>query len=199
MKQYGYIRVSARDQNPERQLQALKEEGVPEQNIYVDKMSGKNFERPQYKRLMKKLKAGDTLVIKSIDRLGRNYDEILQQWRVIVKELNVNIRVLDMALLNTEIVHENLTDVFIADLVLQILAYVAETERAFIRQRQAEGIRLAREKGVRFGSRRIDLGQEFDVYYVKWKNKEITGKEAALSLDISTATFYRRCKEMQEK
>lgn len=159
MKQYGYIRVSARDQNPERQLQALKEEGVPEQNIYVDKMSGKNFERPQYKRLMKKLKAGDTLVIKSIDRLGRNYDEILQQWRVIVKELNVNIRVLDMALLNTEIVHENLTGVFIADLVLQILAYVAETERAFIRQRQAEGIRLAREKGVRFGSRRIDLGQ----------------------------------------
>lgn len=199
MKQYGYIRVSARDQNPERQLQALKEEGVPEQNIYVDKMSGKNFDRPQYKRLMKKLKAGDTLVIKSIDRLGRNYDEILQQWRVIVKELNVNIRVLDMALLNTEIVHENLTGVFIADLVLQILAYVAETERAFIRQRQAEGIRLAREKGVRFGSRRIDLGQEFDVYYVKWKNKEITGKEAALSLDISTATFYRRCKEMQEK
>lgn len=199
MKQYGYIRVSARDQNPERQLQALKEEGVPEQNIYVDKMSGKNFDRPQYKRLMKKLKAGDTLVIKSIDRLGRNYDEILQQWRVIVKELNVNIRVLDMALLNTEIVHENLTGVFIADLVLQILAYVAETERAFIRQRQAEGIRLAREKGVRFGSRRIDLGQEFDVYYAKWKNKEITGKEAALSLDISMATFYRRCKEMQEK
>lgn len=199
MKQYGYIRVSARDQNPERQLQALKEEGVPEQNIYVDKMSGKNFDRPQYKRLMKKLKAGDTLVIKSIDRLGRNYDEILQQWRVIVKELNVNIRVLDMALLNTEIVHENLTGVFIADLVLQILAYVAETERAFIRQRQAEGIRLAREKGVQFGTRRIDLGQEFDVYYAKWKNKEITGKEAALSLDISAATFYRRCKEMQEK
>lgn len=199
MKQYGYIRVSARDQNPERQLQALKEEGVPEQNIYVDKMSGKNFERPQYKRLMKKLKAGDTLVIKSIDRLGRNYDEILQQWRVIVKELNVNIRVLDMALLNTEIVHENLTGVFIADLVLQILAYVAETERAFIRQRQAEGIRLAREKGVRFGTRKIDLGQEFDDYYAKWKNKEISGKEAAVSLDISTSTFYRRCKEMQEK
>lgn len=197
MKQYGYIRVSARDQNPERQLQALKEEGIPEKNIYIDKMSGKNFNRPQYKRLMKKLKPGDTLVIKSIDRLGRNYDEILQQWRIMVKEVGINIRVLDMPLLNTETKHENLTGVFIADLVLQILAYVAETERAFIRQRQAEGIRMAQEKGIKFGTRRIELGQNFEIYYRKWKCGEVSGKEAAIELKISTATFYRRCREKE--
>ena len=190
MQQYGYIRVSAKDQNPERQLIALREQGIPEKNIFTDKMSGKDFKRPQYKRLMKRLKPDDVLIIKSIDRLGRNYDEILEQWRFITKEIGAGIRVLDMPLLNSDTVHENLTGVFISDLVLQILAYVAETERAFIRQRQEEGIRAAKSKGIRFGPKKIELGTQFDELYEFWKKKEINGKKGVnhffRGIDVTT-------------
>lgn len=198
MKRYGYIRVSSRDQNPERQYLALKKMEIPEKNIFVDKISGKDFERPQYRQLLKKLKAGDILVIKSIDRLGRNYSEILEQWRKITKEVEANIQVIDMPLLNTDIAHENLTGIFISDLVLQILAYVAETERAFIHQRQAEGISAAKVKGVQFGKRKIELPDDFEQYYKMWKQKKVSGKDAAKALGISPATFYRRCQERKE-
>ena len=198
MEQYGYIRVSAKDQNPERQLIAIREQGVLENNIFIDKMSGKDFKRPQYLKLLNRLQAGDMVIIKSIDRLGRNYDEILEQWRYITKDIGVGIRVLDMPLLNSDIEHENLTGIFISDLVLQILAYVAETERAFIHQRQKEGIQAAKEKGLQFGPRRIELDSRFDELYEIWRKKEISGKKAAEQLKISTATFYRRCKEKQD-
>lgn len=140
MERYGYIRVSTKEQNPERQLLAMEEQNIKKENIYLDKMSGQDFSRPQYKRLLKRMKKGDVMVVKSIDRLGRNYTEILEQWRIITKEKGADIQVLDMPLLNTNSMHSDLTGVFVADLVLQILAYVAETERAFIKQRQAEGI-----------------------------------------------------------
>ena len=157
MQKYGYIRVSSKDQNPERQIRALQDCQIPRENMYLDKLSGKDFERPAYRRLLKKLKRGDVLVIKSIDRLGRDYGEILEQWRLITKEKGAFIRVIDMPLLNTDYNHENLTGVFISDLVLQILAYVAETERSFIKQRQAEGIAAAKEKGVKFGCSKKEL------------------------------------------
>ena len=146
MKKYGYVRVSTREQNLERQIRVMKEEGVDGKNIYSDQMSGKDFNRPQYNKLLKKLKSGDIVIIKSIDRLGRNYKEILEQWRIITKIKEANIKVIDMPLLNTEIENGDLTGVFISDLVLQILAYVAETERTFIKQRQAEGIAIAKKK-----------------------------------------------------
>ncbi len=140
MKKYGYIRVSTKEQNPERQFIALKEQGISEENIYLDRISGKDFQRPQYQKLLAGLKRGDALIIKSIDRLGRNYGEILEQWRIVTKEIGADIQVVDMPLLNTNFRHGDLTGIFISDLVLQILAYVAETERVFIRQRQAEEI-----------------------------------------------------------
>lgn len=199
MNIYGYIRVSAKDQNPERQVIALKEEGIRDRNIYLDKMSGKDFFRPQYRKLLAKLKPGDTLIIKSIDRLGRNYGEILEQWRVITKEKRTNIKVLDMPLLNTSSVHEDLTEVFISDLVLQILAYVAETERNFIKQRQAEGIAAAKLNGIKFGIAKIDLPDGFEDCYRSWKDGKISSREGARRLGISHSTFYRRCKEMEEK
>lgn len=140
MGKYGYIRVSTKEQNPERQFIAMQKYSIPKENIYLDKISGKDFMRPQFQKLLSNLKQGDVLIIKSIDRLGRNYSEILEQWRIITKEIVADIQVIDMPLLNTNSVHGDLTGVFISDLVLQILAYVAETERSFIRQRQAEGI-----------------------------------------------------------
>ena len=143
MEYYGYIRVSTREQNPKRQFLAMQKQQIKEENIYLDKISGKNFSRPQYQKMLRKLKKGDVIVIKSIDRLGRNYREILEQWQRITKKIGADIQVIDMPLLNTNGFHEDLTGVFIADLVLQILAYVAETEHAFIRQRQAEGIAAA--------------------------------------------------------
>lgn len=195
MKKYGYIRVSAKDQNPDRQLIALRECGIREKEIFLDKMSGKDFERPQYMKLLKRLKKGDLLVVKSIDRLGRNYGEILEQWRKITKEIGVDIQVLDMPLLNTNSMHENLTGVFIADLVLQILAYVAETERSFIRQRQAEGIAAAKSRGVKFGCEKNELPEQFEKYFQMWVEGEISTRKAAEELHISHSTFYRRCKE----
>ncbi len=139
MEKYGYVRVSTKDQNPERQLLAMHEQKIRKENIYLDQISGQNFSRPQYGKLLKKLKKGDVIIIKSIDRLGRNYGEILEQWRKITREIGADVQVIDMPLLNTNSLHEDLTGVFIADLVLQILAYVAETKRSFIKQRQAEG------------------------------------------------------------
>ncbi len=195
MKKYGYVRVSTREQNLDRQVLAMKQEGIEEKNIYSDQMSGKNFDRPKYNRLMKKIKWGDLVVIKSIDRLGRNYTEILEQWRFITKTKKANIQVLDMPLLNTNTVHGDLTGVFISDLVLQILAYVAETERAFIRQRQAEGIQIAKKNGVKFGVPKLDVPEDFQKYYRLWKDKKISIRKGAKAVGMSPSTFYRRCME----
>lgn len=198
MKTYGYIRVSTKEQNPDRQYIALENCGVDRGNIFLDRISGKNFCRPEYIRLLRKLKEKDLLVIKSIDRLGRNYGEILEQWRKITKEIGANIQVLDMPLLNTASGNGDLTGVFIADLVLQILAYVAETERAFLRERQAEGIAVAKARGVHFGRVRMEDPKEFDDYYESWKRGEISSRKAAKLLEMSHTTFYRRCREYME-
>lgn len=195
MKKYGYIRVSTRDQNPDRQYAALKEMSVNEKDIFLDKISGKNFERPSYSKMIKKLKKGDIVVIKSIDRLGRNYTEILEQWRHITREIGADIQVIDMPLLNTASCPEDLTRVFISDLVLQILAYVAETERKFIRQRQAEGIALAKSNGIQFGRNKKAVPDDFYLYYEKWKNGELSVRKASALLGMNHVTFYRRCKE----
>ncbi|MCR5105561.1 MAG: recombinase family protein [Eubacterium sp.] len=198
MKQYAYVRVSSKDQNPERQIAAMRELGITEKYIYVDKMSGKDFERTEYRKMLKRLKRGDLIVIKSIDRLGRNYSEILEEWRQITKVIEANIQVLDMPLLNTYIEHDNLTGVFVADMVLQILAYVAETERSFIKQRQAEGIAIAKENGVHFGAEKIELPADFEDYYELWKAGEISIRAGASELGMSKSTFFRRCKEFDE-
>ena len=198
MERYGYIRVSAKDQNPERQFLAMQGQQISKEKIYLDKVSGQDFSRPQYVKLLKKLKKGDVIIIKSIDRLGRNYGEILEQWRKITKEIGADIQVIDMPLLNTNSFHEDLTGIFISDLVLQILAYVAETERAFIRQRQAEGIAAAKLKGVRFGCKRAELPDEFEEYYQLWRKGEVSLRKAAEALRMNHTTFYRRCMERQK-
>ena len=194
MKTYGYIRVSTKEQNEDRQLIAMREFGIAAENVIMDKQSGKDFDRPGYKRLMRKLKAGDTLVIKSIDRLGRNYDEILEQWRYITKEKQVAIVVLDMPLLDTR-QGRDLTGVLIADIVLQLLSYVAQTEREFNRQRQAEGIAAAKARGVHFGRNFKDRGEHYDVIKASWERGEISGREAARQLGVAYGTFQRWCKE----
>lgn len=193
-KVYGYVRVSSRDQNEDRQMAVMKELYVPEENIFMDKQSGKDFDRPQYKRLIKRLKEDDLLYIKSIDRLGRNYEEILEQWRIITKEKQACIVVLDMPLLDTR-QNRDLTGTLIADIVLQLLSYVAQTEREFIRQRQAEGIAAAKQRGVKFGRQKGGLPEEFEEYYRMWSNGKISIREAAKILHMSNSTFYRRCKE----
>lgn len=194
MKTYSYIRVSTKEQNEDRQLIAMREFGVPEENIVIEKQSGKDFERPVYKKLIKKLKTGDTLVIKSIDRLGRNYEEILEQWRIITKEKQVAIVVLDMPLLDTR-QGRDLTGVLIADIVLQLLSYVAQTEREFNHQRQAEGIAAAKAKGVHFGRNFKDRGENYESIKAAWQNREISGREAARRLNVAHGTFQRWCKE----
>ena len=188
-KVYGYVRVSTKEQNEDRQLLALLAYGVEEKRILVDRQSGKDFNRPQYQRLIKKMKPGDTLIIKSIDRLGRDYGEILNQWRIITKELRVSIVVLDMPLLNTRQKERDLTGVFIADLVLQILSYVAQTEREFTRQRQAEGIAVARTKGVCFGRPPQERPAAFERLRDAWYSDEIPARFAAKQLGISHTTF----------
>lgn len=198
MKKYGYIRVSTNEQNPDRQFNALQACDIELQNIYLDKMSGKNFLRPQYKTLLNALAPGDLLIIKSIDRLGRNYAEILEQWRVITKEIGADIQVIDMPLLNTNSFHEDLTGVFISDLVLQILAYVAETERSFIKQRQAEGIAAAKSKGIKFGCPKSKVPDNFEEYFKMWEYGQISTRKAAKMLGMSHSTFYRRCRELKE-
>ena len=191
MSIYGYIRVSSRDQNEDRQLIALKEVGVPEKNIYLDKQSGKAFNRPQYKKLLRKLKKDDLLYIKSIDRLGRNYEEILQQWRVLTKEKGIDIVVLDMPLLDTRR-GKDLMGTFLSDIVLQVLSFVAENERTNIKQRQAEGIAAAKAKGVRFGRPPRPLPDNFHSCYQRWKQGEITGTAAAKECGMPLSTFRYR-------
>ena len=188
---YGYARVSSKDQNEARQIIALSQFPVKKENIYIDKFSGKDFDRPKYSELIKILKKQDILVIKEIDRLGRNYEEILEQWRVITKEIKADIVVLDMPLLDTRTRKENLTGTFIADLVLQILSYVAETERQSIKQRKREGIEAAKKRGVKFGRPCIPVPEEFYDLKEKWLNKKITSREAATTINVSQDTFLR--------
>ena len=197
MQKYGYIRVSTKEQNPGRQLLALKECGVSEENIYLDRMSGKDFQRPQYQKLLTDLRQGDVLVIKSIDRLGRNYGEILEQWRSVTKEIGADIQVLDMPLLNTNCCQGDLTGIFISDLVLQILAYVAETERAFIRQRQAEGIAAAKAKGMKFGRPALPYPDNFREIHRDWRNKKITLRQAADACGMPVGTFYGKARKLE--
>ncbi len=189
-KTYGYARVSSRDQNVDRQVLALQAFGVD--SIFVEKQSGKDFARPVYKKLLRRLKHEDTLVIKSIDRLGRNYEEILEQWRVITKEKGASIVVLDMPLLDTR-QGRNLTGTLIADIVLQLLSYVAQTEREFIHQRQAEGIAAARKRGVRFGAP-TKRTEAFDSYLEQWRKGELSARQGAKLLSIHPKTFLRWAK-----
>ena len=186
--QYGYARVSTKEQNEERQFIALREFGLKDSEIILDKQSGKDFERRGYKRLLKKIRAGDTVVIKSIDRLGRNYEEIIEQWRIITKEKGADIVVLDMPLLDT---HQNrdLTGTLIADIVLQLLSYVAQTEREFIRQRQAEGIAAAKARGVKMGRPCKERPPGFDEVKDRWKRGELSAREAGRLLNITHRTF----------
>lgn len=188
---YGYVRVSTQEQNEARQLIALREAAVLEQNIYMDKQSGKDFNRPAYQKMVKKLKRGDLLIIKSIDRLGRNYEEILEQWRIITKERQADIRVLDMPLLDTSI-HRDLTGTLIADIVLQLLSYVAQNERENIRQRQAEGIAAAKARGVKLGRPSRPLPDNFRQVHRDWRNKKMTLRQAAQACAMPEGTFYAK-------
>ena len=188
--EYGYVRVSTKEQNEQRQMIALREFGIEEKRIYMDKQSGKDFERAKYKKLLRKIKSGDTLVVKSIDRLGRNYDEILEQWRIITKEKQVAIVVLDMPLLDTR-QNRDLTGTLIADIVLQLLSYVAQTEREFIRQRQAEGIAAAKAQGVQFGRKPMARPASFILLKDQWKQDQISARAAAKQLGITHSTFLR--------
>ena len=197
MGTYGYVRVSTKEQNEDRQIIAMREFGVRSNSIIMDKQSGKDFDRPGYRRLVRRLKAGDTLVIKSIDRLGRNYDEILEQWRLLTKEKQVAIVVLDMPLLDTR-QGRDLTGVLIADIVLQLLSYVAQTEREFNRQRQAEGIAAAKARGVRFGRPPSPLPENFHEAYQLWKAGKITGTAAAEICGMPLSTFRYRAEVYQK-
>lgn len=192
---YGYIRVSSRDQNEDRQMDALQSL-VTKKNIYIDKQSGKDFDRPQYKKLVRKLKKDNLLYIKSIDCLGRNYSEIQDQWRYLIKEKGVDIVVLDMPLLDTRR-GKDLMGTFLSDIVLQVLSFAAENERSNIRQRQAEGIAAAKARGVRFGRPQIQLPDHFGQVVAAWERGEITIHEVIRQCDMSEATFYRRLREFR--
>lgn len=194
MKIYGYVRVSSTDQNEDRQILALKEVYVDEKNIYMDKQSGKDFNRPNYKRLVQKLKPGDMLYILSIDRLGRNYEEIQNQWRVLTKEIGIDICVLDMPLLDTRN-GKDLMGTFIADLVLQILSFAAQSERENIKKRQAEGIAAAKAKGVKFGRPEKEVPDDFGRIVRAWEQKRLPFEEVLNKCNMSEATFYRRLRE----
>ncbi len=198
MNTYGYVRVSTREQNEDRQLLALDELTIPAKNIIMDKQSGKDFDRPMYKRLLRRLKPGDLLYIKSIDRLGRNYAEILEQWRIITREKQTDIVVLDMPLLDTRR-GKDLMGTFISDLVLQLLSFVAENERGNIRQRQAEGIAAAKAKGVRFGREFKPLPEDFTALVTAWENQQISVEEILELCDISRSTYFRRLRKMRGK
>lgn len=195
--EYGYIRVSSTDQNEERQRIALELHGISDVNTYMDKMSGKNFDRPAYKKMVRRMHTGDCLFVKSMDRLGRNYDEIKQQWEYLTKEKGIDIVVLDMPLLDTR-QDKNLMGKFIADLVLQILAFVAEQERVNIKQRQAEGIAAAKARGVRFGRPPRPLPENFVAMYDKVKKGEITLTEASRTCGMVIGTFQYRAKKMEK-
>lgn len=191
MRNYGYVRVSTKDQNEDRQYIALRELCIPEENIFMDKQSGKDFVRPQYRRLVRRLKKDDLIYVKSIDRLGRNYTEILEQWRILTKEKGADIVVLDMPLLDTRR-GKDLMGTFLSDIVLQVLSFVAENERSNIRQRQAEGIAAAKARGVRFGRPPLPLPENFQEVYRAWRGKQITLKQAAQACQMPEGTFYAK-------
>lgn len=193
---YGYIRVSTREQNEDRQRLALAALPVPEENIYMDKQSGKDFERPQYRRLVRRLRRDDLLYVKSIDRLGRNYSEILEQWRMLTKEKGVDIAVLDMPLLDTRR-GKDLMGTFLSDIVLQVLSFVAENERDNIRQRQAEGIAAAKARGVRFGRPPLPLPDNFHMLHQAWRGQKITLRQAARACGMPTGTFYSKAIKLE--
>lgn len=193
---YGYVRVSSRAQNEDRQLMAMSEYRIAKKNLFMDKQSGKDFERPEYKRMVKKLKKDDLLYVKSIDRLGRNYVEILEQWRLLTKEKEIDIVVLDMPLLDTRR-GKDLMGTFLSDIVLQILSFVAENERVNIRQRQAEGISAARARGVRFGRPPLPMPDNFYQIYKEWRSKKITLNEAAKACNMPVGTFYGKARKYE--
>lgn len=195
---YGYVRVSTKEQNIDRQLISLEKMGIPAKQIYIDQQSGKDFKRPAYKKMMRKIKEGDIIVTKSIDRLGRNYEEIMEQWRIITKQKKADICIQDMPLTDTTKT-KDLLGTFISDVVLQILSFVAQNERENIRQRQAEGIAAAKMRGVQFGKPRIELPEEFPVLFDKWKEKQITTLEFAALCNVGRSTLYTRIKEYEEK
>ena len=191
---YGYVRVSSRDQNEAHQMIAMKEFGVDRNHIFIDKQSGKDFNRPQYRRLIERIRKGDILVIKSIDRLGRDDDEIIEQWRLITKEKEAAIVVLDMPLLDSGR-DRDLTGTLIADIVLQLLSYVAQTERELIKQRQAEGIAAAKKRGVRFGAKSKERPHHFEQCRAEWENGKLSARAAAKRLGISHKTFLCWCRK----
>ena len=192
---YGYVRVSSRDQNEDRQMIAMSEAGVSEKHIFLDKQSGKNFDRPQYLKMFKRLKQGDLLYVMSIDRLGRDYEEIQNQWRILTKEKGIDIVVLDMPLLDTRR-GKDLVGTFLSDVVLQVLSFVAENERHNIRQRQAEGIRAAKKRGVKFGRPSIPIPENFEEMVRKWEEGEIGIFDVLEQSGLSRGTFYRRYREL---
>ena len=194
---YGYVRVSTKEQNEGRQLVAMQELNIPDKNIYMDKLSGKNFERPMYQSMLKKMRQDDLLYIKSIDRLGRNYEEILDQWRILTKEKKIDIVVLDMPLLDTRR-GKDLIGTFLSDVVLQILSFVAENERATIKQRQAEGIAVAKARGVRFGRPPKPLPEDKNKIYQKWKEGKITGVVAANACNMPVSTFLYKARAYEK-
>ena len=194
--EYGYIRVSTKEQNEDRQCIALEEWGIKARSMYVDKCSGKDFERPQYRRMVRRLKEGDTLVVKSIDRLGRSYKDIMEQWRVITREKQAAIVVLDMPLLDTRR-NRDLTGTLIADIVLKLLSYVAQTEREMIRARQAEGIAAAKARGVHFGRQKKPVPENFREVVGLWRDKQISCEEALRRLEVSRSYYFKAIKQMQ--
>ena len=194
MKTYGYVRVSSQDQNEDRQMIAMHAAGVEDKRIFQDKQSGKDFNRPGYQTLLKKLRKGDLLYIMSIDRLGRNYEEILEQWRILTTQMCIDICVIDMPMLDTRR-YKDLMGTFIADLVLQVLSFVSQNERENIRRRQAEGIAAAKQKGVRFGRARIEIPEDFESWICLWKDGAVSRREIEERCQISTSTFYRRLRD----
>lgn len=195
---YGYIRVSSRDQNEDRQLLAIQQLSIAQENIFIDKQSGKDFQRPQYKKLVRKLKKDDVLYIKSIDRLGRNYAEILEQWRILTKNKGIDIVVLDMPLLDTRR-GKDLMGTFLSDIVLQVLSFVAENERENIRQRQAEGIAAAKARGVRFGRPEKELPDNFEALVQAWEREQLPLSDVLDLCQISQSTFYRRRRDCRRR
>lgn len=195
MTEFAYIRVSAKDQNENRQIDALEAAGIKNAKLFIDKSSGKDFDRQQYKKMLKRMRLGDVLYVKSIDRLGRNYEEIIEQWRILTKDKGIDIVILDMPLLDTR-KDKNLMGTFIADLVLQILSFVAETERANIKQRQAEGIAAAKARGVKFGRPKKEMPDNFGELATMWFNGQITGSEAARKCGVALSTFRNRAERL---
>lgn len=196
---FGYVRVSTKMQHIDRQVITLEEYGVRRENLYIDKVSGKDFNRPAYKRMVRNLHRGDVLAFASLDRLGRNYDDIIEQWRVLTKEKQAHIVILDMPLLDTRTQHDELLGTFVADLVLQIMSYVAQNERDMMRQRQQEGIEAAKRKGVRFGRPPLPISPQFPEVYVAWKEGYISSYQAAKKLGVAYDTFMRWTKRAEEE